>query len=111
MDFVAPIRTAAASCIKQHASCTYSLVNQRKVTLHNDIKFPTVYHMIYCRKFMTLSNQMSHCICKCIRISLTEMSMEDNDVNKLGSHKDISIATGFQQKFKNTIPRFFHDFP
>ena len=30
--------------------------------------FPTVYRRIYCRKFMTLSNQTSRCICTCIRI-------------------------------------------
>ena len=47
-----------ASCIKPLASCIYSL----------DVGFPTVYRRIYCRKFMTLSNQTSRCICKCIRI-------------------------------------------
>ena len=36
--------------------------------LRNDVGFPTVYRRIYCRKFMTLSNQTSRCICKCIRI-------------------------------------------
>ena len=35
---------------------------------HNDVEIPTVYRRIYCRKFMTLSNQMSRCICKCIRM-------------------------------------------
>ena len=38
----------------------------------NDVKlFPTVYHRIYCRKFLTLSNQKSRYTCyksKCIRI-------------------------------------------
>ena len=43
MYFVASIRPAAASCIKLLASCIYSLVNQLKATLHNDIGFPTVY--------------------------------------------------------------------
>ena len=57
-----------ASCIKQLASCIYSLVNQWKATIRNDVGFTTVYRRIYCRKFMTLSNQTSHCICKCIRI-------------------------------------------
>ena len=69
MYFVAPIRPAAVSCIKRLASCIYSLVNQWKTTLRNDVGFPTVYRRIYCRKFMTLSNQTSRCICKCIRIS------------------------------------------
>ena len=64
--FVAPIHPAAASCIKPLASCIYSLVNQWKATLRNDVWFPTVYCRIYCRKFMTLSNQTSRCICKCI---------------------------------------------
>ena len=66
--FVALIRPAAASCIKSLASCIYSLVNQWKATLRNGVGFPTVYHRIYCRKFMTLSNQTSRCICKCIRM-------------------------------------------
>ena len=35
----------------------------------NDVKqFPTVYCRIYCRKFLTLSNQMSHYKSKCINI-------------------------------------------
>ena len=63
------LRTAAASCIKPLASCIYSLVNQWKATLRNDVGFPTVYHRIYCRKFLTLSNQTSHHKLKCIRIT------------------------------------------
>ena len=35
----------------------------------NDVKlFPTVYHRIYCRKFLQFSNQMSCYKSKCIRI-------------------------------------------
>ena len=68
MYFVALICPAAASCIKPLASCIYSLVNQWKATLGYDVGFLTVYRRIYCRKFMTLSNQTSLCICKCIRI-------------------------------------------
>ena len=68
MYFVAPKRPAATSYIKPLASCIYSLVSQWKATLHNDVGFPTVYRRIYCRKFMTLSNQRSRCICKCTRI-------------------------------------------
>ena len=40
------------------------------MTLRNDVGFATVYPMIYCRKFMTLSYQTLCCICKCIRISV-----------------------------------------
>ena len=57
-----------ASCIKPLASCIYSLVNQWKATLRNDVGFPTVNRRIYCRNFMTLSNQTLRCICKCIRM-------------------------------------------
>ena len=40
-----------------------------KCDVINDIKlFPTVYRMIYCRKFLTLSNQTSCYKSKCIRI-------------------------------------------
>ena len=61
------LRTAAASCIKPLASCIYSLVNQCKATIRNDVEFPTVYGRIYCRKFLTLSNQTSRYKLKCIR--------------------------------------------
>ena len=69
MYFVAPVRPAAASCIKPLASCIYSLFSQFKTTLCNHVGFATVYRRIYCRKFMTLSNQTSRCIYKCIRIN------------------------------------------
>ena len=39
-----------------------------KCDVINDVKlFPTVYRMIYCRKFLTLSNQKSRYKTKCIR--------------------------------------------
>ena len=40
--------------------------------LCDDVAFPTVYHRIYRRKFLMLSNQTSryNYICKCIRMSL-----------------------------------------
>ena len=41
-----------------------------KCDVTNDIKlFPTVYQRIYCRKFLTLSNQTLRYKIKCIRIS------------------------------------------
>ena len=40
-----------------------------KCDVINDVKlFPTVYHRIYCRKFLTLSNQSPCYKSKCIRI-------------------------------------------
>ena len=36
--------------------------------LYSKFSFGEVYRRIYSRKFMTLSNQTSRCICKCIRI-------------------------------------------
>ena len=43
-----------------------------KCDVINDVKlFPTVYHRIYCRKFLTLSNQTSRCKLMCIRINVT----------------------------------------
>ena len=43
-----------------------------KCDVKNDVKlFPTVYCRIYCRKFRTLSNQMSHDKSKCIRMKST----------------------------------------
>ena len=42
-----------------------------KCDVINDVKvFPTVYRRIYCRKFLTLSNQKSRYKTKCIRILL-----------------------------------------
>ena len=41
----------------------------KKCDVMNDVKlFPTVYRRIYCRKFLTLSNQTSRYKLKCIRI-------------------------------------------
>ena len=53
--------TSAVSCIKPNAS-------QSEVTLRDDIGFPTVYHKIYRRKFLTLSNQTPCYLRKFIRI-------------------------------------------
>ena len=40
-----------------------------KCDIINDVKlFPTVYHRIYCRNFLTLSNQTWHYKSKCIRM-------------------------------------------
>ena len=41
------------------------------LTSENDVGFPTVYRRIYCRKFLTLSNQTSRYIHKCIRIRVS----------------------------------------
>ena len=42
-----------------------------KCDVVNDVKlFPTVYHRIYCRKYLSLSNQTSHYKLKCIRIAI-----------------------------------------
>ena len=50
-----------ASRIKPHVIQRCDIINDVKL-------FPTVYHRIYCRKFLTLSNQMSRYKIKCIRI-------------------------------------------
>ena len=67
MYFVAPIHPA--SQLQKNACQLHIFTCQpMKARLRNDVRFPTVYRRIYSRKFMTLSNQTSHCICKCIRI-------------------------------------------
>ena len=51
-------------CKPHRAAChptKYDVIDNAK-------QFPTVYRRIYCRKFLTLSNQMSCCKSKCIRI-------------------------------------------
>ena len=56
---------SGAICIKPHKGVRYPT----KYDVINDIKlFQTVYHRIYCRKFLTLSNWMSRYKSKCIRI-------------------------------------------
>ena len=51
-------------CYKPHkAAC-----QPTKCDVINDVKlFATVYRRIYCRKYLTLSNVMSHYKSKCIR--------------------------------------------
>ena len=52
-------------CCKPHKGVSHPT----KCDVINDVKlFPTVYRRIYCRKFLTLSNQTSHYKSKCIRI-------------------------------------------
>ena len=56
----------------QHFAPNWSFVSnakQLRQPITYDISAPTVYCRIYWRKFLTLSNQMSHYICKCIRMS------------------------------------------
>ena len=54
---------------KKQRKCTLKRLGPWKATLRYDVEFATVYHRVYCRKFMTLANKTSHCICKYIRIS------------------------------------------
>ena len=52
---------------QEHAASNVKLdISQWKATLRDDFRFPTVYRRIYCRKFLTLSIQMSRYIHKCI---------------------------------------------
>ena len=53
-----------------------------KYDVINDVKlFPAVYRRIYCRKFLTLSNQKSRYKSKCIRILFGAFS--DNKISKI----------------------------
>ena len=53
----------------EHFKLCNAACHPRKCDIINDVKlFPTVYGMIYCRKFLTLSNQKSRFKGKCIRI-------------------------------------------
>ena len=56
---------SVARCIKLHKGVRHPT----KVDIINEVKlFPTVYRRIYCRKFLTLFNQMSCYKSKNIRI-------------------------------------------
>ena len=60
----------SSGCQLHKTACQLHIFTcQRKATLCNDVGFATVYRRIYCCKFMTLSNQTSRCICKCIRMT------------------------------------------
>ena len=64
-----------------------------KYEIISDVKlFPTVYCRIYCRKFMTLSNQMSQYKMKCIRICPNSLHSGklSHDFSKLKFFKNIS---------------------
>ena len=52
-----------------HSNWSVAAHHPTKCGVINDIKlFPTVYRRIYCRKFLTLSNQTSRYKIKCIRM-------------------------------------------
>ena len=52
-----------------------------KCDVINDVKLlPTVYRRIYCRKFLTLSNQASRYKSKCIRITFKSFEKRCSDI-------------------------------
>ena len=58
------------------ASRTNVARHPTKCDVINDVKlFPTVYRRIYCRKFLTLSNQKSRYKSKCIRMTTENLMM------------------------------------
>ena len=56
-------------CLICHVSLALSLYRRGVLEyVINDVKlFPTVYRRMYCRKYLTLSNQTSRYNIKCIR--------------------------------------------
>ena len=62
MFYLAP--TSSGCQLHKNARQLHIITCQR-----NEVEFATVYHRIYCRKLMTLSNQTLCCIYKCIRMS------------------------------------------
>ena len=58
----------------EHCKLHKAAHNPTKYDLFNNVKlFPTVYHRIYCGKFLTFYNQMSCYKSKCIRIELCDI--------------------------------------
>ena len=57
-------------CLKfEHRKPHYATRHPTKYDVIDDVNmFPAVYRRIYCRKFLTLSNQTSHYKSKCIRM-------------------------------------------
>ena len=66
--------TSAVSCVKPNASLW-------EATFCDDVGFPTVYRRIYRCKFLTLSNQTSRCIRKCIRMKYDRSGRVQSELN------------------------------
>ena len=70
----------------------------------NDIKlFPTVYRRIYCRKFLTLSNQISRYKTKCIRILYhlsIELPISSEYVPIINGGSGCMVIAGLQFQFR-----------
>ena len=61
-------------CCKPHKVTCYP----KKCDINNNVKlFLTVYHRIYCGKFLMLFNQMSHYKMKCIRVQDILLQISD----------------------------------
>lgn len=69
MHFFSHFKGYYVASIASACSNVKPYTSQSEATFHNDVCFATVYCRIYCRKFLTLSNQTSHYIRRCIRIS------------------------------------------
>ena len=74
--------TSAVSCVKPNAS-------QWDVTLRDDVGFSTVYRRIYRRKFLTLSNQTSRHIRKCIRIICVPVAISKLEISIDDDHEEL----------------------
>ena len=93
--------TSAVSCVNSYAS-------QWEATLRDDVGFPTVYRRIYCRKFLTLSNQTSRYIHKCIRMKRSSNSL---DLQIEGWSQDCSKSDGcFSQYLISSPWRRYEDY-
>ena len=69
LNMVIPILMHFCSFVS-NCSCA-SRIQPMKRDIIDDVKlYLTVYHRIYCRKFLTLSNQTSRNKSKCIRIDI-----------------------------------------
>ena len=66
-------------------------VSQIKATLRNDVRFPTVYRRICCRKFVTKSNQISRYIRKCIRMGVNRQNRTIPSITLAGRLNDRSM--------------------
>ena len=66
--------TSAVSCVKPNAG------HEKRRYNYDDVGFPKVYRRIYRRKFLTLSDETSRYICKCIRMSIQRQGQRRIDV-------------------------------
>ena len=88
---------SVASCIKLHKGVRH----QMKLDVINDVKlFPTVYCRIYCRKFLTLSNQTSRYKASALEYSIYLYIFQKQNHHKMSGVKNLMLDKSVHFEFQ-----------